>query len=88
MKATAVFWKQKFEDTHRYTVQISIPKALKGVTEIKNVFRKWLNSGIGHDPKTEERIILYIKDFSSQKEWTQFRKSEKLDKILEMKEIK
>ena len=75
------YWKID-ENTVKLQIQTTEPQ-----TEIEQVLPGWLCVSFGYVPRTSEDIYVFEKEFKSEIDWTNFLNSDKVNRLIEMKEI-
>ena len=80
-KVKAKHWKIDAE-----TVRIQI-KTKKEQHKIQEALPGWECISYGYAPKTSEDIYVFEKIFKSELDWTNFKNSDKIKNLIEMKEV-
>ncbi len=77
----ASYWKV---EESKYKLQL---KTRIEQEQIEEILPGWECVSFGYIPKTQEDILVFEKEFSSEFDWTNFLKSDTVNELIEMKEI-
>ena len=80
-KVKADYWR-----TDHNIVKIQI-KTNKEQNKLEELLPGWACVSFGYVPKTNEDIYVFEKEFKSEFDWTKFLNSDKLNTLIEMREI-
>tara|TARA_B100000900_G_scaffold325096_2_gene284878 strand:+ start:2052 stop:2309 length:258 start_codon:yes stop_codon:yes gene_type:complete len=77
----ANYW--KVEET-KYKLQL---RTRVEQSKLEEALPGWSCVSYGYIPNTEEDLYIFEREFSSEFDWTNFLKSDKINTIIEMKEV-
>ena len=80
-RAKGDYWKVNEE-----TVKLQI-RTVDQQKELQEMLSEWMCVSYGYIPSTSEDIFVFEKTFQSEIDWTNFLNSDKVNKIIEMKEV-
>lgn len=78
--------KGKYWKTDEKTVKLQL-KTDKEQYMLEEALPGWQCVSYGYIPKTKEDIYVFQKKFETDRDWLSFLKSEKLTRLIEMKEV-
>ena len=55
--------------------------------EIQKILPGWKCVSFGYVPSTSEEILIFEKNFNSEKDWTNFTKTDTIIKLMELREV-
>ena len=77
----AEYWKT---DETKYRIQI---KTTLNHTEATALLPGWECVSFGYIPNTQEDILVFEKQFTTEKDWTNFTKTDTIIKLIELREV-
>ncbi len=66
-------WKEDYPEGCRYRLQIDGVSG-RSMTKVQTLVHDWSVTGTGWNPETKTQVLLYFKDFQTEKEWLKWAK--------------